>query len=117
MKNEIWTVTEYREYQRTGKMPDRFNFPVSAANVESRAGNEPAGPDAVEAINAPVSICVYSRRKRLTDSDGICAKYIIDAIVAAGILIDDSPKYVSETKYRQEKIEKNEHEETIVIIK
>ena len=44
-----------------------------------------------------------SRRKRLADSDGVSAKATIDALVRAGVIPDDSMKYVAETRFSQEK--------------
>ena len=64
-----------------------------------------------------VSILVHSRQIQPTDADGICAKYVIDAIVDAKILIDDSPKYVKEITCRPEKIKATQAEETIITIK
>jgi Holliday junction resolvase RusA-like endonuclease len=56
---------------------------------------------------------VLSVRKRLTDADGVSAKYAIDALIKAGILIDDSPQYVKEVSFGQEK---GKNEKTIIFI-
>ena len=56
---------------------------------------------------------IHSRRKRLCDADGISAKAVIDGMVKAGVLPDDSPQYVQKVSYSQEK---GEPEETIVTI-
>jgi hypothetical protein len=61
-----------------------------------------------------VDIHVHSKRRRLTDSEGVSAKAAIDAIVNSGILIDDSPKYVRNTTFTQEK---STTEETIISIR
>jgi hypothetical protein len=61
-----------------------------------------------------VSIHVHSKRKRLVDADGVSAKAAIDGLVIAGVLEDDSNKYVKEVSYSQEKIQKGEEEEAII---
>jgi hypothetical protein len=67
-------------------------------------------------FNTPCGIHVHSRRHRMADSDGISAKAVIDGLVLAGVLEDDSPKYVKWVTYSQEKISKKEDEETIITI-
>ena len=52
----------------------------------------------------------------MADADGISAKAVIDGLVLAGVLEDDSPKYVKWVTYSQEKISKKEDEETIITI-
>lgn len=60
-----------------------------------------------------VSIHIHSVRKREVDSDGVSAKAAIDGLVEAGLLQDDSPKWVKEVSYSQEK---GTPEETYLII-
>jgi len=43
---------------------------------------------------ARVDIHTMSYRKRLADPDGLCAKWVIDGLVKAGVLVDDSHDYV-----------------------
>jgi len=62
----------------------------------------------------PVNIHIHSRRKRLVDADGVSGKAVIDGFVHAEVLVDDSPKYVEEVSYSQEKCEKGQEEETII---
>ena len=59
------------------------------------------------------SISVHSKRKRLADPDGISAKAAIDGLVLAGVLVDDSCKYVSEVRFTQEQ---SKVEETIITL-
>jgi len=54
-------------------------------------------------FNSPVRIVYTTTRKKLADADGNFTKYFTDALVDAGILADDSPKYVKEISHRQEK--------------
>lgn len=65
-------------------------------------------------LTSQCRIHVHSRRKRLVDADGVSAKAVIDGFVAAGLLEDDSHQYVEEVSYSQEKIDKDEAEETIL---
>jgi hypothetical protein len=67
-------------------------------------------------FNSPVNIHIHSKRYRLADADGISAKAVIDGIVKANLLADDSPKYVESVTYSQEKIPKIEQETTKVTI-
>ena len=116
MSDAKWTAAEYRYYARTGKMPNRDRVTIPLANVESSAGNAAKKADAPEKINPPVGIVVHSQRYRLPDSEGICAKWAIDAIVAAGILPDDSPKFVTATEFKTEQISRSESEKTYLIL-
>jgi len=53
----------------------------------------------------PVSIHIHSIRKRLTDCDGTSGKAAIDGLVLAGIIEDDSPKFVKSVTFSQEKVD------------
>jgi hypothetical protein len=59
---------------------------------------------------------VHGRRHRLTDPSGASDKACIDGLVRAGILRDDSAEYVKEVTHSQEKVAKNQPEETIITI-
>jgi hypothetical protein len=59
------------------------------------------------------SLHIHSKRKRLTDTDGISFKAAIDGICAAGILSNDSASIINKITSSQE-ISKNE--ETIIDI-
>ena len=61
-----------------------------------------------------VNIHIHSIRKRLVDPDGISGKAAIDGLVHAGLLEDDSCKFVEEVRYTQEK---GAEEKTIITIK
>ena len=96
-------------------------FPI--ADVESCSWYEAmvADPEIAEEeitpFDTPVSIHIHSKRKRLTDADSVSAKAAIDGLVHAGLLQDDSPEFVQEVSYSQEKTEKDDPEETILTIK
>lgn len=86
---------------------------VSASHLEQNISHEAEGQDETKAFDAPVSIHIHSVRRRLTDADGLCAKWVIDELVLSGLLVDDSPAYVKEVTYSQEK---GQPEETIITI-
>ena len=67
-------------------------------------------------FTSPVSISIHSKRKRLVDADAVSAKAAIDGLVHSGLLKDDSPEFVQEVSYSQEKVSPEE-EETIITIK
>ena len=64
-------------------------------------------------FNSPVRIHIHSVRKRLTDVDGVSAKAAIDGLVKADVFTDDSPEFVKEVSYSQEK---GPEEKTIIRI-
>jgi hypothetical protein len=72
---------------------------------------ESAGLDSL--FSGRVRISINSRRNRLCDADGISAKAVIDGLVIAGVLENDSPEFVESVSYSQEKAKV---EETIVTI-
>ena len=89
------------------------NIPLSATHLEPNTLNAATRKDEVETPKPPARIHIHSIRKRLTDADGLCAKWLIDECVSSGLLVDDSPAYVKEVSYSQEK---GQPEQTIVTI-
>lgn len=85
----------------------------TAPDVEPAIGNAPLAKKEAEGLTTPCCIHIHSVRKRLADSDGVSGKACIDGLVHSGILKDDSPKYVEEVRFSQEK---GEPEETIISI-
>jgi len=81
--------------------------------VESNFRNETLEQKEIASLNPPISIHIHSKRKRLVDADGVSAKAAIDGLVHAGVLPDDSPKYVSQVSYSQEQATE---EETVIYI-
>lgn len=69
------------------------------------------GEKEIKRPNPPYDILVHSIRKRPGDPDGISAKAAIDGLIKAGILADDSPRFVKSIKFTQEKGAK---EETVI---
>jgi hypothetical protein len=86
---------------------------ISVADMEQIVSDASYGAHGIEAQDTPVSIHVHSVRKRLTDADGVSAKAVIDALVADGLLKNDSPEFVKEVRYSQEK---GETEYTVITI-
>ncbi len=74
------------------------------------AAREEAG-----AISGRVLIRITSRRRRLIDPDNLSPKAYIDCLRYAGILADDTAEQVS-LETRQEKVGKDEIEETVIEI-
>lgn len=77
-------------------------------NVEQAISDALLGAEKVQRFTSPVCITIHSIRKRLADIDGISGKAVIDGLVKAGVLEDDSPKFVKEVRHTQEqgKVEK-----------
>lgn len=90
---------------------------LSLTDLEPHSSSPPLAEEEAEGPDTRASILVHSRRRRLTDPDGVSAKAAIDGLVKGGILIDDSPKYVKEVRYSQEKIKRGEEEETIITVR
>lgn len=84
------------------------------AHMEQNISDGHLGEKGSPRFNSRVRITIYSARKRLADPDGISAKAAIDGLVKAGILEDDSAKFVEEVRYRQEKT-KGEESTRIVV--
>lgn len=85
----------------------------SPSDLESCLSDGNLAKEEVEAFSTPVRIHIHSRRKRLTDADGVSAKAAIDGLVHGGLLEDDSARFVQEVSYSQEK---SSEEETIITI-
>ena len=60
-----------------------------------------------------VCVHVHSKRIRLADTDGCSVKAVMDGITKAGILPDDSAKFIEKVSFTQEK---SNTEETIITI-
>ena len=89
---------------------------ANITNVERNTRNESLGESKPTAFDSLVRITVYSYRTILADADGISAKAAIDGLVHAGVIADDSTKYVDEVRYRQIKVETLEEEKTVLEI-
>lgn len=74
------------------------------AHLECYFRDEPLAKEKVKRVDTPVCIYIHSKRKRLTDADGVSAKAAIDGLVISGILEDDNTEYVTRVEYSQEKL-------------
>ena len=55
-------------------------------------------------------------RHRLADPDGLSGKAALDAVVRAGLLEDDSAKFVAEVTHRQHRIAREFPERTTITL-
>jgi len=85
-----------------------------ATDVERVVGNESLETCGRAAFDSPVSIRIDSYRIRLADVDGVSGKAVLDALVLAKIIADDTTKEVKEVLYSQTKV-KNKTEEKVVV--
>ena len=111
MTNDKITATEYREYLRTGKLPNRVADPHAV--VEPPAGHESLAEKKGPRFDSPVRLVCHHVRKRLIDPDNISIKAALDAIVKAKILRDDTAKQIKSITHTQEK---GAEEKTIITI-
>jgi len=86
------------------------------ANLEQAPSHAPLGQKKGARLDSPCRIHIHSRRYRLADPDGISAKAAIDGLILTGVLPDDSPKFIKEVTFSQEKIGKEKVEETIIVV-
>ena len=70
----------------------------------------------MQRFDTQVCITIHSYRRRLCDPDGISGKAVIDGIVKAGILTDDTPEQIKEVRFKQTKIKSPAEEKTEIII-
>jgi len=111
-----WVYDSRTGTHRRAEAVNYNNDSGQAADVELPASGGRARKDESTAPFTRASIEVVSYRTRLADADGISAKAAIDGIVMCGILRDDSPKEVSEVRYRQVKVKNESEEKTEIVI-
>ena len=91
--------------------------PVPPTPLEQAARAESLGKEEYPTLVAPCRLHIHSKRRRLVDADGVSAKAAIDSLVLAGLLEDDGPSHIDTSiSYSQEKVSKEEIEETIILI-
>lgn len=81
----------------------RNNTPSTDANVESDSRHAALRANEVAAFTSRVRVSFYHTRKRLADIDGLSGKAVLDGLVEAGILANDSAKQVAEVRHFQSK--------------
>lgn len=100
---------------RKTKKTSNSTTPARTPDMESNSWYETLVEEGPSPFSSPVRISIHSKRKRLTDADAVSAKAAIDGLVCAGLLKDDSPEFVKEVSYSQEKVTAEE-EETIITL-
>lgn len=92
---------------------DNNKSTVSTANVEPHTSDAPVAAKDVKGFDSLVTIHVVSYRKFKHDPDGVSAKAVLDGIVRAGILADDSTEQVKSITFESVK---SKEEKTEIII-
>ena len=83
-------------------------------NLERTTGDESIRAGKGPAFDTPVSIRIHSYRCRLCDVDGVSGKALLDGLVHANVIADDSTKEVVEVLFKQTKV-KNKSDEKVVV--
>ncbi len=86
---------------------------VPTTYLEPAARHEPMAKEETPRFNTPVIIRVISYRKRKHDTDGVSLKAVLDGIIKAGILTDDSSEEVRQVIFESRK---SKTEKTIIEI-
>ena len=86
---------------------------LPASDMEQNTGNESLGKKETPRFTAPVNIRVISYRKLNHDTDGVSIKAVLDGVVHAGILTNDSAKQVKKVTFESRK---SKEERTVIII-
>jgi hypothetical protein len=92
------------------------NLASATADVERGAGHVAPPEVRRQALFAAAGLRIRSFRHRLADPDGVCAKWAIDGLIEAGVLPDDSARFVKSLTYEQTKIPASEPERTEIEI-
>jgi hypothetical protein len=112
-----WARKQIKGATNGRKKKTRNPRPGKDADVERPAGNEPMAKSKDPFFTSRVRIEITHYRCRLCDPGGPSSKAVLDGIVRAGILRDDSLLWIEEPIIeRQEKVKNQEDEETIIII-
>lgn len=90
--------------------------PNPDANMEPDIGYETKRSDEIEAFTETVCLDFVHYRHRLADPDGLSVKAVIDGIVEAGLLRNDTCKEIEAISHRQIKIPRAEEERTLLTI-
>ena len=100
----------------SSKHENKNRTTVPATNLEQDSCNAALSAHGFKTLAARVNIRVISYRKLNHDPDGISAKAVIDGVVRAGILTDDSTKQVESVTFKSYKTKKGEEEKTVIEI-
>lgn len=97
-----WTEDEYADYLAKSDQTPYNRSAISITHVESTVSNEQVGAEKGARLVTPVRIFCHTITNRLGDCDGRSLKAVLDGIVKAGILPDDSAQCVQEVRFTQE---------------
>jgi hypothetical protein len=97
-------------------MNDYNKTTLPLADVEQNIGYECVAKKQAGKMDTRVNIHVISYRKARHDPDGVSAKAVIDGIVKAGILRNDSTDEVKKVSYESIKCKTYEEERTEIQI-
>lgn len=89
---------------------------LAPSNVERGVGFEATKEVGAEALRKKVGLHFHSRRYRSVDPDGFCAKWVIDSLIACGVLRGDGPEDIAGVYFTQERIPRSEREQTVLTI-
>jgi len=105
----------YREQAKRKVAAQARNSRVHVSKKQNPKHGEVASVQVYQ-IDTPVSIEVYSKRRRPPDTDSIYIKPALDCAVATfKLLPDDGPEWIKEVHYfAAEKVKTHEEEETII---
>jgi len=87
---------------------------VPSPHLEQNPSHAPVVAEEAQGLDSRVDIRVISYRKRKHDPDGISVKAVLDGIVRAGLLPDDSTEQVRRITF--ESIKTKEDEKTVIIL-
>lgn len=92
------------------------NCVPARAEQQRIASDEPVAADEGKAADQKCCLVrVESRRRRLCDERNLTDKYFIDALVEAGVLVDDSPKW-AQIEVRQVRVCTEGEECTVIYV-
>jgi Holliday junction resolvase RusA-like endonuclease len=106
-------ATNKKGYYGTARILDADDS-RQITNLERTAGDESIQKGKGPAFDSPVSIRIHSYRCRLCDVDGVSGKALLDGLVHANVIADDSTKEVVEVLFKQTKV-KNKSDEKVVV--
>jgi hypothetical protein len=89
--------------RKNNRGKNRDSVTNTFANMEPATRYEQMAKKKGKGHDTSCSINIHSIRNRLADIDGISGKAAIDGLVHCGVLSDDSPAFVRDVRYSQEK--------------
>ncbi len=92
---------------------DKNRVTISTANMEQNSSHAPVAKKDFAGFDSLVNIKVISYRKLKHDPDGVSVKAVLDGIVRAGLLPDDSTEQVKSITFESIK---SKEEKTVIEI-